>query len=89
MEHILIHCAEYIDICDSCFNANTMRELFGLVPLVKIISFIQRAMSSYIYFNGDYVISLFVSLFPHDFTHSLYIYYILTEFVSFRTLFTD
>ena len=28
VEHILIHCAEYIDIRDACFNVNTMRELF-------------------------------------------------------------
>ena len=43
MEHILIYCAEYIDIRDSCFNVNTVRELFDTVPPVLIISFIRRA----------------------------------------------
>ena len=42
VEHILIHCAEYIDIRVSCFNVNTVRELFDTVP-VLIISFIRRA----------------------------------------------
>ena len=37
MEHILIYCAEYIDIRDSCFNVNTVRELFDTVPPVLII----------------------------------------------------
>ena len=43
VEHILIHCAEYIDIRVSCFNVNTVRELFDTVPPVLIISFIRRA----------------------------------------------
>ena len=43
VEHILIHCAEYIDIRVSCFNINTVRELFDTVPPVLIISFIRRA----------------------------------------------
>ena len=43
VEHILIHYAEYIDIRDSCFNVNTVRELFDTVPPVLIISFIRRA----------------------------------------------
>ena len=38
VEHILIYCAEYIDIRDSCFNVNTVRELFDTVPPVLIIS---------------------------------------------------
>ena len=43
VEHILIYCAEYIDIRDSCFNVNTVRELFDTVPHVLIMSFIRRA----------------------------------------------
>ena len=43
VEHILIHCAEYIDIRVSCFTVNTVRELFDTVPPVLIISFIRRA----------------------------------------------
>ena len=43
VEHILIHIAEYIDIRVSCFNVNTVRELFDTVPPVLIISFIRRA----------------------------------------------
>ena len=37
MEHILIHCAEYIDIRDIYFNVNTARELIDTVPPVLII----------------------------------------------------
>ena len=43
MEHILIHCVEYIDIRYLYFNVNTVRELFDTVPPVLIISFIRRA----------------------------------------------
>ena len=43
MEHILIHCVEYIDIRHLYFNVNTVRELFDTVPPVLIISFIRRA----------------------------------------------
>ena len=46
VEHILIYRAEYIDIRDSCFNVNTVRELFDTVPPVLIISFIRRAFIS-------------------------------------------
>ena len=40
MDHILIHCAKYIDIIDIYFNVNTVREPFDTVPPVLIISFI-------------------------------------------------
>ena len=40
MEHILIHCAEYID--------DRVRELFDTVPPVLIISFIRRAGLVYV-----------------------------------------
>ena len=45
MEHILIHCVEYIIlyIRHLYFNANTVRELFDTVPPVLIISLIRRA----------------------------------------------
>ena len=34
MEHILVHCVEYIDIRHLYFNVNTVRELFDTVPPV-------------------------------------------------------
>ena len=37
MEHMLIHCAEYIDIRDIYFNVSAVRELFDTVPPVLII----------------------------------------------------
>ena len=43
MEHILIHCVEYIYIRHLYSNVNTVRELFDTVPPVLIISFIRRA----------------------------------------------
>ena len=43
VEHILIHCVEYIDIRHLYFNVNTVRELFYTVPPVLIISCIRRA----------------------------------------------
>ena len=43
VEHILIHCADYIYIIHLYFNVNTVRELFDTVPPVLIISFIRRA----------------------------------------------
>ena len=43
VEHILIHCVEYIDIRHLYFNVNTERELFDTVPPVLIISFMRRA----------------------------------------------
>ena len=43
VEHILIHCVEYIDIRHLYFKVNTVRELFDTVPPVLIISFIRRA----------------------------------------------
>ena len=44
VEHILIHCVEYIDITHLYFNVNTVRELFDTVPPVLIIVFIRRAV---------------------------------------------
>jgi ribonuclease HI len=43
VEHILIHCAEYVHIRFNYFNVNTLRELFDTVSPELIINFIQRA----------------------------------------------
>ena len=53
VEHILIHCVEYmyIDIRHLYFNVNTVRELFDTVPSVLIISFIRRAGLLYLIWN--------------------------------------
>ena len=40
MEHILIHCVEYIDIRHLYFNVNTVRELFDTVPPVFVCLFV-------------------------------------------------
>ena len=46
VEHILIHCAEYIDIRVSCFNVNTVRELFDTVP--HVLFHLYEDLASYI-----------------------------------------
>ena len=43
VDHIIIHCVEYIDIRYIYLNVNTVRELFDTIPPVLIISFIRRA----------------------------------------------
>jgi len=43
VEHILIHCAEYVHFRDLYFNVRTLRELFDTVSPESIINFVKRA----------------------------------------------
>ena len=51
VEHIMVHCADYIHIRDNYYTVNNIHELINNVDPKDILGFLREAVRYYYYYN--------------------------------------